>query len=271
MSIRAATAISQVVVVVAFMVAMTILTSIEAHAEIGIDDTEQRVLDLINEERARNGLGALVATQTLDAAADWMARDIATMSQLSHTDTLDRGLRDRLNAFGYPSNSAIRENIAAGYSGADAVVQAWIDSPGHYANILATDVTAIGVALYKAPDTNYVNFWVTDFGSIIDSPPPVAPTQGQLTTTGQPMPSTESVVQVGGSVPSIGVGLLVAGEDATPGQLIATVQAAGCAKPSLWIPQAGQLVGYIPGAPSFVNRDFPASIAAGTAFITNCS
>jgi len=271
MSIRAATAISQIVVVIAFMATMLVLTSIEAHAEIGIDDTEQRVLDLINEERARNGLPALVATQTLDAAADWMAQDIATMSQLSHTDTLGRGLRDRFNAFGYPSNSAIRENIAAGYSGADAVVQAWIDSPGHYANILATDIQAIGVALYKAPGTNYVNFWVTDFGSIIDSPPPVAPSQGQQTSTGEPTPPTESVVQVGGFVPAVGVGLLVAQEDATPGQLVATVQAAGCAKPTLWISQVGQLIGYIPGAPSFVNREFPVSIAAGTAFIANCS
>lgn len=271
MSIRTATAISQVIAVVAFFVAMTALTSMNVHAEIGLDDTEQRVLDLINEERALNGLGPLVATQTLDAAADWMAQDISTMAQLSHTDTLGRGLRDRLNAFDYPSNSGIRENIAAGYSGADAVVQAWIDSPGHYANILATDIQAIGIALYEAPGTNYVNFWVTDFGSEIDSPPPVAPTQGEQTTTGEPTPSTEPVVQISGFVPAVGVGLLLAQEDATPEQLVATVQASGCTKSSLWISEAGQLVGYIPGAPSFVNRDFPTSVAAGTVFIANCS
>jgi uncharacterized protein YkwD len=270
MSIRAATAISQVVVVVAFLAAMTVLTSMHAQAETGLDDTEQRILDMINEERALNGLPALVATQTLDAAADWMAQDIATMAQLSHTDTLGRGLRDRLNAFDYPSNSAIRENIAAGYSGADAVVQAWFDSPGHYANILATDVQAIGIALYEDPSTSYVRFWVTDFGSIIDSPPPVAPTQGEQPTSGQPTSPTESIIQISGSVPAIGVGLLLAQEDATPAQLVATVQAAGCAQASLWISETGQLVGYIPGAPSFVNNEFPTSIAAGTVFIANC-
>ena len=271
MSIRAATAISQVVAVVAFLAVMTVLRSMNAHAEIGLDATEQQVLDLINEERARNGLGPLVPTQTLDAAADWMAQDIATMAQLSHTDTLGRGLRDRLNAFDYPSNSSIRENIAAGYSGAEAVVQAWIDSPGHYANILATDAQAIGIALYEDPSTTYVKFWVTDFGSIIDSPPPVAPTQGEQTNFSTPTPSPESIVQVGGEVPSFGVGLLLAQEDATPAQLVATVQAAGCINASLWVSQGGLLVGYIPGAPSFVNREFPDEVSAGTIFIANCS
>ena len=271
MSIRAAIAISQVVTVVAFAVSLIVLTSIDAHAAIGLDDTEQRVLDLINDERARNGLGPLVATQTLDAAADWMAQDIATMPQLSHTDTLGRGLRDRLNAFDYPSNSAIRENIAAGYSGAEAVVQAWIDSPGHYANILATDIQAIGIALHQDASSSYLNFWVTDFGSIVDTPPPVAPTSGEQTTAQQPAPSTEPVVQIGGAVPSVGVGLLLAQEDATPAQLVATVQASGCVNPALWVSQAGQLVGYIDGAPSFVNRDFPATVVAGTIFIASCS
>jgi len=80
MSIRTATAISQIVAVIAFVETFTVLTSIQAHAEVGMDDTEQRILDLINDERARNGLGPLVATQTLDAAADWMAQDIATIA-----------------------------------------------------------------------------------------------------------------------------------------------------------------------------------------------
>jgi uncharacterized protein YkwD len=270
-SIRTATAISQVIAVVVFAVSFMVLTSMDAHAEIGLDDTEQQILVLINEERARNGLGPLVATQTLDAAADWMAQDIATMAQLSHTDTLGRSLRDRLNAFDYPSNSAIRENIAAGYSGADTVVQAWIDSPGHHANILATDIQAIGIALYQDPGSNYVNFWVTDFGSIIDTPPPVAPTSGEQTAAELPTPSTEPVVQIGGSVPSLGVGLLLAQQDGTPQQLVATVQASGCVNASLWISQAGQLVGYIDGAPAFVNGDFPTSVAAGTVFIVSCS
>lgn len=269
MSIRTAPPISQVIAVVAFAVSFMVLTSMDAHAETGLDDTEQQVLVLINQERARNGLGPLVATQTLDAAANWMAKDIVT--NFSHTDTLGRGLRDRLNAFDYPSNSAIRENIAAGYSGADTVVQAWIDSPGHYANILATDIQAIGIALYQDPASNYGNFWVTDFGSIIDTPPPVAPTSGEQTTAQQPTPSTEPIVQIGGSVPSVGVGLLLAQQDATPQQLVSAVQAGGCVNPSLWISQDGQLVGYIHGAPSFVNREFPSSVAAGTVFIASCS
>jgi len=272
MAFRRSLVISQVVAVLAFTVIIAAFTSMQASAEVGMDDIEQRVLDLINEERARNGLGPLVATQTLDAAADWMAQDIATMAELSHTDTLGRDLRTRLNAFDYPSNSTIRENIAAGYSGADEVVQAWIDSPGHYANILAPEATAAGVALHVAPGTAWYRYWVIDFGSVIDSPQPVAPSSGAQTTNEQPAPTipTVELVSIAGSVPEIGVGLLLVQEDATPEQLVATVQAAGCVNATIWISEAGQLIGYLPGAPSFVNRDFPPSVAASTPFIASC-
>jgi uncharacterized protein YkwD len=101
------------------------------------------------------------------------------VTSFSHTGTIGRGLRDLLNAFDYLSNSAIRENIAAGYSDADTVVQAWIDAPGHYANILVTAVQAIGVALHHDASFSYFNFWMTDFGSVIDSPPPCASTSGE--------------------------------------------------------------------------------------------
>ena len=57
-----------------------------------MDAVEQEVLELVNQERTQRGLHALVATQTLDAAAAWMAWDMSTYDDISHTDTLGRDL-----------------------------------------------------------------------------------------------------------------------------------------------------------------------------------
>ena len=233
--------------------------------EAAMSAAEQEVLKLINEERARNGLGPLVATETLDAAAAWLAADLSTIDGLDHTDTLGRDLRERLNAFNYPSNSTIRENIAAGYSTPEAVVDGWINSPGHYANILASEAEAAGVALYEAPGTKFRYFWVIDFGSVVDAPL----TSGGTSPVTPVIPPADPV-QISGPVPSTGVGLLVVQEAATPDQLVATVAAAGCQVPTVWITSSGSFLGYLPGAPAFVNAGFPASLPAGTPFIASC-
>lgn len=232
-------------------------------AEAAMSSAEQEVLELINEERARNGLGPLVATQTLDAAAAWLAADLSTIDALDHTDTLGRGLRERLSAFDYPKNSTIRENIAAGYATPAAVVKGWIESPGHYANILAEEAQAAGIALYEAPGSKYRYFWVIDFGSIVDSEVP-----GGSVTSAPSAPVTPA--DVSGSVPTRGVGLMVVQQSAAPDQLIASVQANGCQQPSVWITESGAFIGYLPGAPTFVNSAFPASLPSGTPFIVKC-
>ena len=248
-----------VLLVVAFAMASLLISQPAPVAAAGLSTAEQEVLDLVNEERARNGLGPLVATQTLNAAAAWLASDLSTIDGLDHTDTLGRGLRDRLSAFDYPSNSTIRENIAAGYSTPAAAVDGWINSPGHYANILADEAQAAGIALHEAPGTTYRYFWVFDFGSVVDSPLP------------SPTPiSTAQPVQISGTVPGPGVGLMVVLEAAAPDQLIASVQAIGCANAAVWITSNGAFIGYLAGAPAFVNQSFPASLAAGSPFLVSC-
>lgn len=263
--------------VVAFVTIGITLAQPPPVAEGAMTAAEQEVLDLINEERARNGLGPLVATQTLDAAAAWLAADLATIDALDHTDTLGRGLRERLNAFDYPGNSTIRENIAAGYSTPASVVQGWINSPGHYANILAPEATAAGIALYEAPGTKFRFFWAMDFGSVIDTAPPsgagatsptVTPTPAP-TATPAPQPQAKPVA-ISGPVPSRGVGLIVVQEPAAAEQLIASVEANGCEQASVWITSNGQFIGFVAGAPAFVNQGFPASIPAGSPFIVVC-
>lgn len=125
-------------------------------------DFERRVVELTNAERARNGLPPLKLVSALSNAARHHAADMAMDNYFDH-GTYDR-VNDELNftcdtwerirSF-YPGPRA--ENIAAGYRTPEDVVQAWIDSPGHYRNIMS-DVREIGVGFYDF-------YWVQDFGT----------------------------------------------------------------------------------------------------------
>jgi hypothetical protein len=80
---------------------------------------------------------------------------------------------DRLERAGYTGWTAIAENIAAGYPTPEAVVQGWMSSPGHRANLLSPRYTEIGIGLVKSSD-RFGTFWTQNFGSrrAIPAPPP---------------------------------------------------------------------------------------------------
>ena len=142
------------------------------------DLEEQRAVDAINAERIARGLNPLVFSPSLTEAAEWMASDLRTRS-LSHTDSLGRSLRPRLNHFDYPSLSGISENIARGFRTGEEVVAGWMNSPGHRTNILNPDSVVYGLARAKRPGGPSDWAWVIDFGSIDDDagaaePPPSA-------------------------------------------------------------------------------------------------
>jgi uncharacterized protein YkwD len=71
-------------------------------------------------------------------------------------------MTSRIDFVGY-NYSSIRENIAYGYPSAQAVVEAWMNSPGHRANILSTDITEIGVSVQT--NARGVMFFCQNFGS----------------------------------------------------------------------------------------------------------
>ena len=131
------------------------------------DLEEQRAVDAVNAARRARGLDPLVFSPILTEAAQWMASDLRTRD-LSHTDSLGRGIRARLNHFGYPAISAISENIARGFRTGEQVVAGWMASSGHRSNILNPDSVAYGLARAKRPGGPSDWAWVLDFGSIAD-------------------------------------------------------------------------------------------------------
>jgi uncharacterized protein YkwD len=74
------------------------------------------------------------------------------------------GPGERAARQGY-SSSFIGENIAAGYSTPKAVVEGWMNSPGHKANILGVDYTEIGVGYAYSSSSSYGAYWTAVFGS----------------------------------------------------------------------------------------------------------
>ncbi len=128
-----------------------------------MDAAAQRVFELTNAERARQGLPALRLNPNLISAAGWFAQDMAAneVNSLSHTDSLGRDAPTRISQFGYRW-LYFAENIAMGYPTADAVMAGWMGSEGHRENILNPTMNEIGIGHVQA---NGWDYWVEDFGA----------------------------------------------------------------------------------------------------------
>jgi len=118
---------------------------------------EKQVVELTNKERANQGLPALAMDQPLMAAAREKSQDMKDHNYFSHTSPTFGSPFDRLKALGISYKSA-GENIAKGQTSAAQVVQAWMNSEGHRANILNPEFTHIGVGYVKSG-----NIWTQQF------------------------------------------------------------------------------------------------------------
>ena len=131
----------------------------------GSDSEEQTMLSLMNAHRAKNSLGPLVLSPNLGRAALWKSADMATNRYFSHDD-LSRGWLQRIQDCGYGSMSD-GEDIASGYSDAQATFDQWRTSPPHNANILGASFRAVGIGRAQSAGGQW--YWTADFGPAVDS------------------------------------------------------------------------------------------------------
>jgi uncharacterized protein YkwD len=124
-------------------------------------DQEAELVRRVNAERAAQGLAALATNAKLAAAAKAHCAWMAATATLSHTGEGGSQMGDRMAAQGYRFVSAA-ENIASGFSTAEAVMLAWMGSAGHRANILGP-FTEIGVARAVGADGRV--YWCQEFCS----------------------------------------------------------------------------------------------------------
>lgn len=127
----------------------------------GQDDTAQsmhayvlRVVELVNEERAKAGLNPLTLETNITAAAQ--VRAVETEQSFSHTRPDGRHFSTALKEAGVTYRGA-GENIAWGQKTPEQVMNGWMNSAGHRANILNEKFTSIGVGYYQ--NANGVNYW----------------------------------------------------------------------------------------------------------------
>ncbi|MFJ7661485.1 CAP domain-containing protein [Lysinibacillus sp. NPDC097162] len=113
---------------------------------------EQEVVKLVNAERAKAGLPALKEDWELSRVAKYKSQDMHDKNYFDHTSPTYGTPFTMMKNFGITYKSA-GENIAKGQKSATEVVNAWMNSEGHRANILNKSYTHIGVGFVK--DGNY--------------------------------------------------------------------------------------------------------------------
>lgn len=132
-----------------------------------------RVLELVNAARAearrcgREKVAAaapLALSQPLTEAAARHALDMARTGSFDHRGSDASSSAERVTSAGYRWR-ATGENIASGQSSADSVVAAWLDSPGHCANLMGPQFTEMGVAFALSPSRSPAIYWTQVFAT----------------------------------------------------------------------------------------------------------
>lgn len=122
-----------------------------SHTAETIEEYRQEVIRLVNEEREKAGLPALYADEKAMEYAQERAQELVTSYSHTRPDNKKKP---------YDEIGAMNENIARGQWTPAEVVDDWMNSPGHRANILNKDAFAIGVGCYSTSPSCY---WVQEF------------------------------------------------------------------------------------------------------------
>lgn len=134
------------------------------------------MLKLVNNVRRQNGVGELQLCSSLMKTAQSYATLMMKTNHYDHTGPDGSSPSDRALNNGYdwknppeqnPSGllyQGIAENIAKGYPSVTSVMQGWINSPGHFKNLISPDAMHLGVGLAKNPNSSSEIYWVQNFG-----------------------------------------------------------------------------------------------------------
>ena len=147
------------------------------------DALTQDLLNAINAERAKRHLAPLRTSTTLMQVADFYSCRLIDGRFFDHVDPFDGSTVDtRVTDFGYAFQK-VGENLAAGHKTAKDAVNAWMESPGHRANLLDPAFTETGIAVKTGGDYGW--YWVQEFGRPTATSNP-SPPPSSLPTTSEP-------------------------------------------------------------------------------------
>ena len=121
---------------------------------------EEEVIRLVNEERKKAGLSPLTKNWEVSRVARIKSQDMIENNYFAHNSPVYGTPFQMLKSFGISYRYA-GENIAKGQTSSQAVMNAWMNSSGHKANILNKNYTQIGVGLAKSQNGTY--YWTQMF------------------------------------------------------------------------------------------------------------
>jgi uncharacterized protein YkwD len=148
-------------------IAGIIVEGIEAGGECRVpanaDDLVGRVIELVNRERAAQGLAAVAVNPVLTRMADDYACELIEDHFFAHISPSGRGPAQRAIEAGYVF-LAVGENLAGGQASPEQVMHEWLTSPqGHRENILQSQWKEIGISVRTGGDFGV--YWVQVFGN----------------------------------------------------------------------------------------------------------
>ncbi len=120
---------------------------------------EAQVLAMVNQERAQAGCSPVTADKELAGLAQRFSDDMAERGFFDHTDPDGHTPWDRARVAGISDLGG--ENIARGQANAQSVMDSWMNSSGHRANILNCEYKTLGVGVHFGPGGPW---WTQDFG-----------------------------------------------------------------------------------------------------------
>ncbi|WP_169733741.1 CAP domain-containing protein [Alkanindiges illinoisensis] len=139
----------------------------------GNSTTVQQLVDKINAVRSQGrscgstfypAVGALSWNTRLANAAQGHSTDMANNNYFAHEGLNGSTIGTRASAAGY-NYRIVGENIAAGYNSIDEVITAWINSPGHCANMMNASFKEYGMACASNPNSTSKTYWTQEFGA----------------------------------------------------------------------------------------------------------
>ncbi|OWV31281.1 SCP/PR1 domain-containing protein [Halomonas campaniensis] len=144
-----------------------------SQGECELNDQQRAMLSQVNEARSQarqcgdqqlEAAEPLTWSCKLEAAAESHSKDMAENDYFSHTGPEGAGIEQRVGNQDYIWQ-AVGENIAAGHTSVSAVVEGWLDSPGHCRNLMNDAFTEMGMAKAEDPESRYSTYWTQTLGN----------------------------------------------------------------------------------------------------------
>lgn len=126
-----------------------------------VEDQKKEIIELVNLERTKNNLQPLSTKSEINQIAEQRAEELAELFSDEHTRPDGRGYDTIITDYGL-EYSYVGENIAEGNVSVDEIMNEWLNSPAHRANILSPNYENMGVGIYEKGDEKY---WVQFFYS----------------------------------------------------------------------------------------------------------